>query len=195
MNKELLKRISHIAQKISIPKDVVIFNEGDICEKFIVLLEGSVKVFKTSEKGQEITLYRVTTENLCVLTTSCILGSSQYPAIGKTETEVLAISLEKINFDKLITEDIEFRELVFRSLANRFSNFVKKIDEITFLGIKDRLIKFLEEGKDHNGIIKKTHQEIALELGVERETISRGLKALDRAGVVELERGKIKLLM
>ena len=178
MQHDFIEDLKASGQQIKIPKNQEVFFEGDPCNKFLVVLNGQIKVFKVSEKGQELTLYRVNPDNLCILTSTCILSSSTYPATGITETEVDAIVFDKNTFDRKLAEDTQFRELVFSSLSHRFTGFVEKIDEISFSSIKERLLKFLKEQKDDTGFVKITHQGLASELGVERETVSRALKKL-----------------
>ena len=42
--------------------------------------------------------------------------------------------------------------------------------------------------------VKRTHQEIAVELGAAREVVSRHLKDFERQGSVALRRGLVELL-
>ena len=52
---------------------------------------------------------------------------------------------------------------------------------------------FLLEKADKNHKVKFSHQKIADELGSSREVISRKLKLMEKAGLISLSRGLIKL--
>lgn len=179
---------------VKFPEGKTLFSEGDPCANFLVVKSGQIKVFKISEKGREIVLYRVAPDNLCVLTTSSLLAGSTYPANGITETAVEAVALDKAAFDRLIVESQPFRELVFQSLSSRFSTFVEKIDEVVFHTLKERLLVLLHRAKNDSATIAITHQELAAELGTEREVVSRVLKQLEQAGQIRLAKGAITLL-
>ena len=51
---------------------------------------GTIRVYLVSREGREITLYRIKPGGSCVLTASCILGGSGFPALAEVEKEVLA---------------------------------------------------------------------------------------------------------
>jgi len=194
MNKSVLDLIKSRGTSLKLAKGSPVFSEGDSCYNFIIVLSGSVKVYKLSEKGSEITLYRVNSDNLCVLTSTCILSASTYPASAVTEDEVTSIVLNKKSFDDLILESEEFRHHVFASLSSRFTTFVQKIDEVMFHTTGERLLEFLKSFKDQDGIVSMTHQNMANELGTERETISRLLKSFESKGIVKNSRGSVQVL-
>ena len=70
---DLLEKIREIGNFFQAEAGTYVFHEGDPCQNFLILEEGCIKVFKISEKGQELVLYRVDTDNLCTLSTSCVV--------------------------------------------------------------------------------------------------------------------------
>jgi len=44
------------------------------------LLEGSVRIFKNSDEGREVTVYRVSSGELCLLSLNNLFGGDSYPA-------------------------------------------------------------------------------------------------------------------
>lgn len=71
-------------------------NEGDIayrqgqhCHAYVMCIAGRTRVFKTSESGREILLYQVGPGETCVLTTSCLMAGSPFPAESTAETDAL----------------------------------------------------------------------------------------------------------
>lgn len=190
---DLLDKIREIGSFFQADAGTYVFHEGDPCQNFLILEEGCIKVFKVSEKGQELVLYRVDTDNLCTLSTSCVLSGSVYPAHGMIEKNIKGTILSKEQFDKLIIENKDFKNLVFTSLTKRFNGFVEKIDEIAFHSLKERLMDFLVKNSDSEGSLSMTHQQLANEFGVERESISRALKFYEQIGEVQIQRGIISL--
>lgn len=188
-----LKSIKEKGSYFQASKGSYVFHEGDLCENFLLVEEGCIKVFKTSEKGQELVLYRVDADNLCTLSTSCVMSGAHYPAHGLIEKDVKGVVLSKEVFDEFIISNLEFKELVFASLTNRFNSFVEKIDEIAFHSIKERLWAFLMSKLINSKVISITHQELANELGAERETVSRALKFFEKSGKLTIHRGSISI--
>lgn len=181
------------AQLVSLPAGITLFHEGDVCQNYLLVLEGSVRVQKLSESGKEIVLYRVESGQSCVLTTSCLLAHDRYHAEAITETEVSAVAIPHSAFHQALGS-AAFREFVFASYGERVSSLVMLIDAIAFGRMDARLAHALFELADGNGIACATHQELARELGTAREVVSRLLKEFERHGWVALQRGRIELL-
>ena len=62
------------ARRSKIPAGTRLFRETEKCKNFMWLLDGSVRVFKNSPGGREITLYRVDPGELCVLSIQSLLS-------------------------------------------------------------------------------------------------------------------------
>lgn len=183
------------AMKLRFKPDDVLFRDGDACSNFVMVLSGSIKVQKVSENGRQIVLYRVDHDNVCILTTSCLIGNSAYNAEGVAEGEVEALALSKAHFKELMDRSSTFREAIFASLAAKISSLIVKIDEISFLKIGVRLAKALEKHAARSGgQVVLSHQELADELGTAREVVSRQLKEFERRGWITVGRKAIELL-
>ena len=79
------------ATLMSIPAAHTIASEGGECGQLALVFSGSVRVYKLAESGREITLYRISSGDSCVLTASCIMSDTPFPAIAETETDVEAL--------------------------------------------------------------------------------------------------------
>ncbi len=86
------------AREIQAPEGTVVFRPGSVCEQYLLVTEGSVRVQQTSSSGREIVLYRVQTGESCVLTTSCLLGGNRYGAEGICETSIQGIAIPAPRF-------------------------------------------------------------------------------------------------
>ena len=82
------------------------------------------------------------------------------------------------------------------SYNNRFQELFNALDQIAFLRMDERLLKYIANKSRtlHSKELGITHQEIARELNASREAISRLLKKLERANLLQLGRNKIILL-
>ena len=141
----------------------------------------------------EIVLYHIVSGGSCVLTTSCLISSDDYPAEGVTETDVLALAIPKPIFEQYMGESKAFRKQVFHSYGDRLIKLITLVEEISFAKLDIRLAKFLLENGSVNTPIRTTHQALATELGSAREVISRQLKEFENKGWVQLSRGKIEI--
>ena len=183
--------LSGAAQEAVVPPGTVVFSSGTICENYLLVTDGSVRVQMVSENGREIVLYRVENGQTCIMTTSCLMSGDDYSAEAITETEVKALIVPATTFHQLVDQSAIFRRFVFSSYSTRLSDLLMLVDEVAFHRIDVRLAKFLVERSGADGQLKTTHQELAVELGSAREVISRQLKEFENRGWVKLSRGQV----
>lgn len=181
------------AQLIKVPSNTVLFRQGDLCNNFIMVVSGTVKVLGRNAAGREIVLYRIEEKGTCVLTTSCLLGKQNYPAEGISETEVQAYLLPLKSFEIALNNSPGLRHFIFSSYASPLSEMIELVQSIAFESIESRLIEYLLTQTDHDLKVLTSHQEIADNLGTAREVVSRQLKKLESRGLIQLERGCIHI--
>lgn len=79
---------------------------------YLMCIDGRTRVFRLSEGGREMLIYRVTGGGTCVLTTRCLLFGGNFPAesIAEERTELAARPVG--TFQQLMAESREFRGFV-----------------------------------------------------------------------------------
>jgi CRP/FNR family transcriptional regulator len=190
---EIACRLLDNASIISLPENTTVFQQGDACKNYLIVLEGKVKVFTRAENGREILLYRLGQGDSCVLTTSCLISNKNYPAEGMTETAVSALAIPVAQFNNALQQSATFRELVFSAFSLHLSELITLVEEVAFGKLDVRLAKLLLRQRDAQDTLASTHQNIATELGTAREVVSRQLKELETKGYIEIHRGNIKI--
>lgn len=179
---------------VRVPAGHVIFGPGRSPDNLLLLTEGTVRVYQTSESGREIVLYRVEAGQSCVLTTACLLAHEDYTAEGVAETDVEAVAIPRAVFDELMAGSGVFRAFVFTAYSRRITDLFRVIDEVAFGHIDVRLAQRLVTLARGMKEIRVTHQQLAAELGTAREVVSRQLHEFQRKGWVSQARGVISLL-
>ncbi|MCW8955707.1 MAG: Crp/Fnr family transcriptional regulator [Gammaproteobacteria bacterium] len=188
------KKVLAQAREIRIPAHTTVFRQGESCDNYLLVLDGSIKVFTRSENGREVVLYRVLSGESCTLTTTCLLSQNTYPAEGYTETDIRALVIPIKSFQEGLHRSSDFRQLVFDAYGQRLSEIISLVEEISFGRIDVRLAKALLQHIVGDMTIHITHQSLATELGSVREVISRQLKEFERNQWLELHRGSIEIL-
>jgi len=69
---------------VSVPKDSILFFQGDICDGILFLTSGEVRLYIQSDDADEITLYHLNPGEQCIVNTASTL--SQTEAIGSAVT-------------------------------------------------------------------------------------------------------------
>ncbi len=187
------KQIIINAKKVTLAANSIVFHQGDACVHYLLVLQGSVKVFTRNDNGREILLYRVTVGESCTLTTSCLLTKNKYPAEGITETEVTALLISKHDFDHGLNHSPSFRNFVFSSYAKRLTDVISLVQSVSFARLEQRLAKLLLSKSKKHTTIKITHHDLATELGSTREVISRQLKIFEKLELITLGRSLITI--
>ncbi len=171
--------------------DQFICLEGSKCSGIPLVLEGRARVYKLSESGREITLYRVEPGDSCILTASCIMSGVVFPAFVATETKVEAIVIPPAILHRWVNQYDVWSEFLWGMLASRFAEVISLVEEVAFQRVDKRTAEYLLQSAGADGKIKKTHQDIAADIGTSREVISRILKEFEHKGLITLSRGEI----
>ena len=174
-----------------LPAGAQVFAENQPCQGFPLLLEGSVKVIKLAASGRELMLYRVVPGGSCIISSSCLLGHTEYNARGIAETPLTLAALPVGAFAALMVEHTPFRDFVFHLFADRIGELMQLVEEVAFARLDQRLAKLLLARNET--VLGVTHQQLADELGSVREIVSRLLKGFAEQGLVTLGREQITI--
>ena len=149
---------------------------------------------QTSEFGREILLYQVGAGQTCVLTTSCLMANTGFPAESTAETDVLLAALPASVFHRLMTASPPFRQFVLDNYGDLLSSLITLVDEVAFASLDLRLARRLLAEADQQGLVLETDEQLAQDLGSVREVVSRYLNEWERMGWVRASRGSIEVL-
>jgi len=173
------------------PAGSVVFAPSMPCEGFPLVLDGSVRVAKTSAGGREIVLYRVSPGEACILSGGCLLSETQYAARGVAESDVTLLRIPPDLFEELILQHPPFRRFVFEMYGARLAEMMELIEEVAFRRLDTRLARLLIQ---RGPVVNATHQNLADELGSVRVIVSRLLGNFEDSGWVRLERERVTVL-
>ncbi len=186
----LRKDVFAQARAMTVPSGAVLFDDHQACQGFPFVLTGAIRVVKPAANGRELPLYRVLPGESCIISSSCLLGHTDYNARGITESETTLVLMPRSLFDQLLAEPA-FREFVFNLFSERVADLMQLIEAVAFQKLDQRLAGLLlGKGK----VVKATHQQLADELGSVREMVSRLLKSFAEQGLVRLAREQVEIL-
>lgn len=170
-----------------------IYYGGNECIGVIIVKNGTIRTSITSEEGKEITLYRIESKDVCILSATCVLETIDFDVSISAETDCDIIQISSTVFSYIYLKNIYVELFSYKLATERFSEVMWTMQQILFKSIDKRLATFLiEEVKKTNSLdIKITHEQIAVNLGSAREVISRMLKYFSEEGYVKLSRGVI----
>lgn len=180
---------------LTLPANKVIFRQGDACRRFVLLLQGSVRVYHTSAAGREIVLYRVKPGDMCILSLAALLDMSKYRAEAKTEHEVRIACIPFQQFHAAMEACAELQTSVMTTMGRRLLEVTTLLEDISFERVDTRIARWVIDHVDHSiRRINVTHSYLAGELGSTREGIGRTLKRFEQQGLIRVTRGAILVL-
>ena len=190
---ELLKEIAGVGVSKVFQANESLIREGQFISSFPLVLNGLIRVSRTSDNGNELLLYYLKEDEVCAMSLTCCMAqqTSDLNAVAEEETEVLMIPVEML--DSWITKYPLWKQFVMQTFQYRFRELIDTLDSVAFMKLDERLVKYFLDRHKKSGTTtySGTHQMLALKLNSSREVISRLLKKLEKEGKIEISRNFI----
>lgn len=180
------------ASLVRLPRGAVIAMEGDACARLALLISGRVRVYKTAATGREITLYHIGEGDSCVLTASCIMSHTPFPAIAEAQTDIDAVLIPEAQTRVWMTEP-SWCAFIFGLVSKRLADVIAVLEDVAFQRMDARIAAYVSRLAGEKPVVNITHHEIAADLGTSREVVSRILKEFEGRGLVKVGRGELQI--
>jgi CRP/FNR family transcriptional regulator, anaerobic regulatory protein len=177
------------SQALAVPAGTVLFNENEPCRGFPLLLEGEVRVSRSSPDGRALELYRIVPGEICLASSACLFRSQPLSARAVTTRPTRLLLVPPPTFGAWL-EQPAFRDFVLGLYAERMADLTALVDEVAFQKLDRRLAAAL---LGHGPELAITHQDLANVLGTVREMVTRLLRRFEREGWIELGRERIRI--
>lgn len=174
--------------------DDSLFWEGDKAEGLFLLVEGAVKIFKTSSTGREMMLDMIIAPSS--IAELPLFDSGPYPASVRAVKPALTLFINKTAFYQACRQNPDLPLKILAVVGRRLRTLVMVVENITFGSVTKRLAKLLLDVTEEQGGkgLALTHQELASRLGTVREVVSRNLARFRVQGLVKIEGREITIL-
>ena len=182
--------------KVNFKKGFNLHSSESECLGVLLIKSGDIRVYLLSEDGRDVTLYRLSAGDICVLSASCILNNITFDVNIDADTDVDAFVLNIGAFSKISSQNVYVENFAYRNTLEKFSDVMWAIEQILFMSFDKRLAIFLldEVTKSNSAELKLTHDQIAKYIGSAREVVSRMLKVFQEQGILIQSRGLIQII-
>jgi CRP/FNR family cyclic AMP-dependent transcriptional regulator len=177
-----------------VPKNTLVISEGDETDSLYVLLEGSARALRTDDSGRQFVVNRF--EPWDHFGEMSLFDRDERCATVITKTRCTLLVLpRKAFFDFAATRPGIYRNMI-KTLLEKLRKATLQIEELAFLDVYGRLVRFLIENQDDDGVIREklTQQDLADIVGSTRETVNRIYNELGAGGYLTREKGHLKIL-
>ena len=176
----------------------VVFREGDEGDTCYVVRTGAARVTRNHSDGRAITLAELRRGD--IFGELAMWGGETRSATVEALEDTTAVALLAPDVRRLLAAHPEIAVKLLAELANRLRGANERITRQSFQTVAGRVASVLvaqvearikEGAGDTDVLISATQADLAQLAGSSRESASRFLATLERAGVVSTGRGKL----
>ncbi len=188
LNGSILNEVKVLFKEENYETGENIFLEGDKSKGIYFVMQGTVKIYKSSKEGKEQILkliYAGDSFNDVTVFTNDI-----NPASADAVTNVKLYLLSRENMISLIYKYPEISLNIIKSMTEKLRYLTGRIEDLSLKHTQERIAKILLlfEGK-------KLSQKIIADIaGTAREVVSRALKAFSSKGIIKIDKRDIIIL-
>lgn len=196
LHPQLVEEIQEVGQLMRFKEGDVLIDYGQYIRMAPLVLEGSLKIMRENDEGEELFLYFLNAGESCSMSFTCCLAEKRSSIRAVVDDDVLILGVPVQYVDQWISKYTVWKNFVLRSYDQRLMELIQTIDTIAFKKLDERLLDYLKQlVKNHdNKHLNITHQQIASDLNASREAVSRLLKKMEKMGDLILGRNKIEIL-
>jgi len=170
-------------------KESILFYEDEQSDYIHILLDGTVKLYKTSPSGKEVYVHQV--EAPSVIAMGPALEGRPFPASCAFEVDgtVGMLPLEKFH---MCLKNLDCTIAIISTMAKRLKDLESRIHKETIFSSEAKVADFLVKNASLFDRLKNT--EIASILNLTPETLSRILSKLKKRNIIEIEHHQVTIL-
>src|SRR6201992_1227713 len=198
-----LERFSQVAVPRSFPAGTRVFHEGDSSDACYIVSEGSFLVTREHSDGREITL--ATLGRGEIFGELAMLDGDTRSASAESITDGTLLALPANDVRSLLARNPEIALKLVAGRVRRLRAANARLSRQSFQTVPSRvagiLLQLSRDGQDVDGdgepaevTIRMNQTDLAQLAGTSRESVSRFLAELERAGVVRSGRGRVTVL-
>jgi len=184
-----LETLRSLAVHVDAPAGATLFEPADFSSRFPFLVRGSARVLKVGKSAPDTLLYRLQPGEHCLLSSAGLLARWRFGARVVAETDVRVVLIPGSFFRDLVADSTEFAHSVHLAIARRLEVVMDLVQQATYFRLDQRVASLILA---NGSPLRVSHQDLADDLGVSRENVSRVLGGFRDQGWVKLGRRRIE---
>ena len=195
LSQEHRRQIEELADLRTVSAGTVVHDGSPNCLGLLLVRTGQLRAYMLSEEGREVTISRFFDMDICLFSASCVMSSMQFDVMIEAEKDTQVWVIPACLFQNIMNASIALSNYARDLISNHFSEVMWLMEQIMWKSFDKRLAAFLleESAVEDTVLLKITHEKIANHMGTAREVVTRMLRYFQNEGMVQLQRGSIRL--
>ncbi|SFX75079.1 Crp/Fnr family transcriptional regulator [Marinospirillum alkaliphilum] len=190
------------ARHLELPSHETLFRQGDEAQRFYLVIDGAIKLFRIFDSGMESVVGNATALQ-AVGEYDVFTRGGRYDCFAETTRPTRLIGFSAPLYLQLARKNNTTALALVEYLAEKRSSHYSEIETITICNARQRVISYLKKLCEDNDnrlmgisgnqglVLPVPKYQIAAYLGMKPETFSRVLAALQKDGVIQINRREI----
>lgn len=191
-----LERVSRHAQRVTLSTEQLLFSQGDSADRFYLLLEGRMQLFRLSPEGAEKVI-EIVSPGQTFAEALMFMNAPRYPVCASALSPSELLAIDARDFAAMLRGSVDTCFVLLGALSQRLRGLIGEIDDLTLHTATSRVARYLASKmtpgrKELELDVRKG--VLASRLSVQPETFSRVIKSLTERGVIRMQGAQVSIL-
>lgn len=169
-------------------------------EALFILKQGRVRVFRLSTDGHALTTAVLSPGT--IFGEMVVVGQQMYDSYAEAMEDVVVCVMDRSDVHRFLLSDARIAARIAETLGRRLARIESQWSDAVFKSVPQRVAGALTVVSERRGSlplgralqVNLTHEQVAELAGTSRETVTRILGDYARDGLIDLGRGRIRIL-
>lgn len=189
-------RIARRAKRLSISEGESIFDQGDSADRFYLVLNGFIKLYRLAPDGNEKVI-EIISPGHTFAEALLFLDQPRYPVSAQALKDSEVISIDGHDFLDLLRNSVDLCLLMLGDMSFRLRALIKEIDDLSLHSATCRVAGYMfahTPTRSNEFDLEIPKHVLASRLSVKPETFSRIIKSLKTKGILQINGSRVQIL-
>jgi len=196
IDEAVLEKFLALCDIRKLPAGKQVFFPGQEADRFFVVLEGHVKIFKVNTRGDEQILHLYGPGES--FGEAAMWAGGRFPAAAEATEDARLLVVLRSTLRAALSRNVDIAMGMLAGLSAKLREFAGLIEELSLKEVPARLAGvLLTERRRANADtfrLRQTKRELASQIGTVPETLSRALKAIKSQGIIDVDGSAVTIL-
>lgn len=196
LDQSQIDRLMADASRTALKAGEALFYQGDPSDRFYFVVSGKMRLFRMAPSGHE-KVVDIVREGQCFAEALMFSERQFYPVSADALSPSVVVGFSNSVFMTLLKDDSSLCFKLLTQMSQRLHALLNEIENLSLQNALHRLVNYLlHELEDNQGamVLDIPKRLIASQLAIQPETLSRLLRKLADAGIIEVDHKQLTLI-